>query len=377
MVIKRCFAYKVAFFMGGKLWNPMLKFATKDIVYVFVETSTGEIGVGEVWAAYGTPETVVHIINNDISPLIAGENPENIDHIRSKVAGVAPLGSLTGLMMNALSGIDIALWDLRGKLSNQPLYKLLEPYSESAYTYASGGLYGKDKGLDELAAEVKGFVDQGFTGVKMKIGGVSITEDAERVRVVREAIGPDTRLMVDSLHAYDVPQAMEAAEAIRKFDIYWFESPVGLEDQVGHGTINNESGIDVCGNESLSGVSQFAHLLEHRGATYVHFDLSVCGGITEALKIAALAESKGLQCTVHAAAGVSLFSTSVHFACSISNCDSVEYHFVHQWLSDHKPELLEHGGPMVKPSEEPGIGTSFITPAFIEKVAKEELAKAN
>ena len=377
MVIKRCFAHKVAFYMGGKLWNPMQKFATKDIVDVFVEMDSGEIGVGEVWAAYGTPETVVQIINNDISPLIAGESPHDIEHIRKKVYGIAPLGSMMGLMMNALSGVDIALWDLRGKLLGQPLVELLGPYSESAYTYASGGLYGKGKGLDELAGEVKGFVDNGFTGVKIKIGGVSIEEDAKRVRVTRETIGPQPRLMVDSLHAYDVPQAMAAAEAIREYDIYWFESPVALEDQAGHGVINRESGIDVCANESLSGTYQFKHLLEHKGAEYVHFDLSVCGGISEALKIAALAEAEGLNCTAHAASGVCLFSTSVHFACSIPNCDSVEYHFVHKWLSDHKPELLEHDGPMVKPSTEPGIGTSFITPDFIERIAKEELAKAH
>jgi L-alanine-DL-glutamate epimerase-like enolase superfamily enzyme len=219
-------------------------------------------------------------------------------------------------------------------------------------------------------------VEDGFTGVKIKIGAVSIAADAERVRVVREAIGPDARLMVDSLHAYDVPQAMEVADAIRDYDIYWFESPVALEDQAGHGVINSKSGIDVCANESLSGMFQFKHLLEHRGATYVHFDLSVCGGITEALKIAALAEAEGLKCTVHAALGVGLFSTSAHFACSIPNCDSVEYHFVHQWLSEHKPELMAHEGPMVKPSSEPGIGMSFMTPDFIEKVAKDELARA-
>ena len=363
--------------MGGKLWNPMMKFATKDIVYVFVEMDSGEIGVGEVWPAYGTPETLVHIINHDLSPLIAGENPHDIEHIRKKVTGIAPLGSLVGLMMNALSGLDIALWDLRGKLQNLPLHKLLSPYSESAYTYASGGLYGKDKGLDELESEVKGYVEDGFTGVKIKIGGASIAEDSERVRVVREAIGPGTRLMVDSLHAYTVSQALETAEAIRQYDIYWFESPVALDDQAGHGVINQKSGIDVCANESLSGIAQFKHLLEHRGAEYVHFDLSACGGITEALKIAALAEEEGLKCTVHSASGVGLFSTSVHFACSIPNCDSVEYHFVHQWLSDQKPELLQHEGPRVRPSDEPGIGTSFITPDFIEKVAKDELAKAN
>jgi L-alanine-DL-glutamate epimerase-like enolase superfamily enzyme len=377
MLIKRCFAHKVTFFMGGELWNPKMKFATKDIVYVFVELDSGEFGVGEVWSAFGSPETLVHIVNNDISPLVAGEDPHEIEHIREKVFSLAPMGSMVGLMTNALSGVDIALWDLRGKLLGQPLGQLLGSYSESVYAYASGGLYGKDKGLDELASEVRGYVEEGFTGVKMKIGGVSISEDTERVAVVRDAIGLDTRLMVDSLHTYNVDQAMEAAKAIREHNIYWFESPLALDDMAGHGIINSSSGIDVCANESLSGVYQFKHLLEHGGAKYVHFDLSVCGGITEAIKIAALAENEGLKCTIHSASGVSLFATSVHFASSIPNCDSVEYHFVHQWLSEHKPEALVHEGPMVKSLGEPGIGTSFITPDFIEQIAEVELAKAN
>ena len=377
MAIKRCFAHKVSFFMGEKLWNPKMKFTTKDIVYVFVEMDSGEFGMGEVWSAYGSPETLVHIVNNDISPLIAGESPEDIEYLRKKVGGLAPIGSLSGLMMNALSGVDIALWDLQGKLSGQPLCRLLGTYSETVYTYASGGLYAKDKGLDELAEEVRQYVDEGFDAVKMKIGGVSITADAERVRVVRETIGPDVRLMVDSLHAYDVPQAMKMADAIREHDIYWFESPVGFEDMAEHGVINSSSGIHVCANETLSGISQFKHLMEHGGATYVHFDLSVCGGITEAIKIAALADSNGLKCTVHSASGIGLFLSSIQFAASIPNCDSVEFHFVHRWLSEQKPEAMVHDGPSVKPLEEPGIGTAFITPGFIEKTAKEELAKAD
>jgi D-arabinonate dehydratase len=182
--------------------------------------------------------------------------------------------------------------------------------------------------------------------------------------------------MVDSLHAYNLVQAMQAADAIRQHNIYWFESPTALEDNAGHGVLDAESGIPVCANESLSGIYQFQELLGHRGATFVHFDLSVCGGISEAIKIAALTEAEGLKCTVHAASGVMLFATSIHFACSISNCDSVEYHFVHQWLSEYKPEALAHDGPFVKPLDEPGIGCSFITPDFVEKVAAEELKKA-
>ena len=363
--------------MGGDLWNPKTRFATKDLVYAFVELESGEFGVGEIWAAHGSPDSVVFIINNDFSPLLIGESPEDIDRLRDKVAGLAPMGSLLGLMMNAWSGIDVALWDLRGKLADRPLNGLLNVYSDSVYTYASGGLYGKNKGLDELSEEMRGYVELGFTGVKMKIGAVSILEDAERVAVVREAVGPGIRLMVDALHAYSVKEAMKMAEIIREHDIYWFESPVALEDPVGHGIVNTQSGIPVCGNESLTGVSQFQHLIEHNGVKFVHFDLSVCGGISEAIKIVSLADSEGLSCTLHAAGGVSLFSTSVQFASTIASCDSVEHHFVHRWLSDFNPEAMAHDHGLVKPSPAVGTGNLFINPEFVERMAGEELAKAN
>ncbi|MCB1121638.1 MAG: mandelate racemase/muconate lactonizing enzyme family protein, partial [Verrucomicrobiae bacterium] len=228
-----------------------------------------------------------------------------------------------------------------------------------------------------LAAEMRGYIAEGFTGVKMKIGGVSLEEDAERVVAVREAIGPDARLMVDALHAYDLPQAMQMADKIHSFDIYWFESPVALEDVAGHGEVNRHSGIPVCGNESLTGLPAFRHLLEHQGATFVHFDLSVCGGISEGMKIAKLAAEAGLTCTLHAASGVQLFSASVNLACSVPNCDSVEYHQVHQWLSDYHPKVMEHEGPQVKPVDGSGLGNTFLTPQFIEEIFRQETVRTS
>ena len=91
MPIKRCFARKVDFFMGGHLWNPKVKFPKKEVIFVFVEMDSGECGVGEIWSAYGVPDTVVHIINHDFSPLLAGENPHEIESIRRKIHGLAPM----------------------------------------------------------------------------------------------------------------------------------------------------------------------------------------------------------------------------------------------------------------------------------------------
>jgi len=355
----------------------MMRFATKDTVYVFVETEPGECGVGEIWPAYGSADSIAFIINNDIAPLVAGEDPGDIDRIRDKVYKLSPLGGVANLLMNAISGLDIALWDLKGKLSSKPIRTLLGSKSNAIYTYASGGLYGKGKGLTELAAEMDGYIKQGFDAVKIKIGGLPIPEDVDRVATVREAIGPHARLMVDAVHAYSVQEAMEVADKIKPYDIYWFESPVALDDMRGHGIVNTQSGIPVCANESLSNIYQYEHLLSHKGAAFVHFDLSTCGGISEAIKIAKLAESEGLDCTLHAATGVHLYSASLQVAASINNLDSVERHFTHHWLSENQPEILEHGGPYAKPTGKPGVGTPFITPDFIEATARSELAKAS
>ena len=373
MKIKHVFAKQIDFPMGGKVWNPALTFKAKEIVFIFVETDTGILGVSEVWSFYGSSRSIVDTINNDFAPLVVGENPHFIERIRERIAGLAPIGTLEGIIVNALSGLDNALWDLRAKLLGTPLYQLLGAHSDRVYTYASGGLYGRDKTIDDLKDEIGGYIEQGFNGVKIKIGGVSQREDLNRIAAAREAIGSDARLMIDAVHAYNVPEALSLASKAKEFDIYWFESPVSLADNAGHAEVNLRGGIPVCANESLYGSRNFNDLIRKRGTEYVHLDLCACGGITEARKIAAIAEAYDMPCTVHSANTICLFSASIHFAATLPDCDSVEYHQVHQWLRDYAPEatMALTDGPYVKPLDTPGIGMDFITPDFIDKIAAE------
>lgn len=373
MKIKHVFAKQIDFPMSGKVWNPALTFKAKEIVFIFVETDTGILGVSEVWSFYGSSRSIVDTINNDFAPLVVGEDPHFIERIRERIAGLTPIGTLEGILVNALSGLDNALWDLRAKLLNVPLYQLLGAHSDRVYTYASGGLYGREKTIDDLKNEVGGYIEQGFEGVKIKIGGASPREDLNRIAATREAIGSDTRLMIDAVHAYNVPEALSFASKAKEYDIYWFESPVSLDDNAGHAEVNSRGGIPVCANESLYGCRNFNDLIGRRGTEYVHLDLCACGGITEARKIAAIAEAHDMPCTLHSANTICLFSTSVHFAATLNNCDSVEYHQVHQWLRDYAPEstMALVDGPYVKPLDTPGIGMEFVTPDFIDKIAAE------
>ena len=368
MKITRLYAKQIDYYMGNKVWNPKIQFPTKEVIVVFVETDSGITGVGEIWAFYGSSQSIVNVINVDIAPLVRGEDPHDIERIHSLVGKLAPIGTIEGILMNALSGVDIAVWDLRGKALGLPLYKLLGAANEKVYTYASGGLYAKGKTTKGLQAEVASYIDRGFDGVKIKIGGLTQEEDIDRVAATREAIGPNTRLMVDAVHAYDVPQALRIAERIKPYDIYWFESPVALSDTGGHAIMNTRGGIPVCANESLYGIHSFFNLIKERGAEYVHFDLTVCGGITEAKKIAAIAQVHDLKCTLHAANGIHLFATSIHFAASIPNIDSVENHQVHHWMKDDAPEeTMSMDKGYIRPLQGPGVGTAFITPDYVDQ----------
>lgn len=378
MTIKRVFAKQINFPMGGDIWNPALTFNSKEIVFVFVESDTDVMGVGELWSFYGSARAVVDIINNDFAPLVRGEDPHFIERIRERIAGLAPIGTMEGIMVNALSGLDIALWDLRAKLLNIPLYQLLGAHSEQVYTYASGGLYGRDKTASDLGEEVRGYMDAGYAGVKIKVGGLSQREDLDRIAATRKAAGPDARVMIDALHAYTVPEALSMARKAQDYDIFWFESPVALADTEGHSILNTRGGIPVCANESLYGCKTFNELIGRRGTEFAHFDLCVCGGITEARKIAAVAEAHDIPIALHAASSVCLFSTSVHFAASVPNCDSVENHQIHRWLSKYAPpETMElQEGSFVSPLNTPGHGMDFLTPDFIDRVSK-EIAEAS
>lgn len=377
MKIKHVFAKQINFPMGGKVWNPALAFDAKEVVFIFVETTDGTLGVGEVWPFYGTARSIVDIVDHDFAPLIIGEDAHFIERIRERIAGLAPIGTLEGILVNALSGLDIALWDLRARLFGVPLYRLLGARADSVYTYASGGLYGRNKTVQQLGEEAANYIDQGFDGIKIKIGGASQREDLQRIAATRAAIGPEARLMIDAVHAYNVPEALSIASQAIEHDIYWFESPVALDDYEGHALVNRQGGIPVCANESMYGARNYNRLLGQRGAEYAHFDLCACGGITEARKIAAVAESYGVPCTLHAANTVCLFSASIHFAASLAQCDSVEYHQVHQWLRSDAPEstMALSEGPSVKPLELPGLGMDFITPEFLDRKI-DEIAKS-
>jgi L-alanine-DL-glutamate epimerase-like enolase superfamily enzyme len=346
--------------MSGKAWNPRTCFRKKQILLVFVEDQIGRLGVGECWLHGTTPRALIALIEDDMTPLIVGTEPHRIGTYTERFRRAVETSNQAGITAAGWSGIEMAVHDLRARQLDQPLADLLGRCRDDVPVYASAGLYGEGKTADDLAAEVKGWADQGFNAVKIKVGGAALKEDVRRVAAVREALGPDVRLMVDALYNYDVAEALRFAHAVARYDITFLEAPVSPFDVEGQAEVHGKSPVPVCGNETLAWTAPFRDLITRHATHWVQFDIGACGGIQEGRRIAELAHAFHLPATLHAASSAVLFAASLHLAASIPNTHSVEYHMLHQWLWGGMPAgtfSVERG--MLAPPAGPGHGISL------------------
>src|SRR3989304_3515943 len=203
--------------------NGLYTYTHSGLNVVIVETDEGVTGIGLAGGIQDAPDVGVAMVNHFKTVLI-GRDP--LDHERHWYEMWRPkLVGRRGITTRIISGIDIALWDLQGKVANLPAYQL------------AGGYYEEGKGLKELALEMERNVELGVRAVKMKVGGAPINEDIERVRVVRETVGPNVKVMVDANNAYRHYERMEFARKAEKYDLFWFEEPVEPDDYAGQAEI--------------------------------------------------------------------------------------------------------------------------------------------
>jgi L-alanine-DL-glutamate epimerase-like enolase superfamily enzyme len=253
----------------------------------------------------------------------------------------------------------MALWDIIGKKLNLPLYKLLGSNNPRIPVYASGGLYGANKSPQDLGRELLGYIKSGFNSVKMKVGA-NFYDDIKRVAAAREALGSGPQLMVDFHYEWDVATTLRFARAIEKYDILWIESPLPPYDFDGYRRLSAQSPIAIAGNETIAWAETFQRYISTDGIHYIEIDPSACGGVSESLSIAKLAQISGRPCTLHSSSSAVLFAADLHIAASIPNCHSVEYHMFHQWFWDAAPSNWKSvkDGTIHAP-EGPGLGINF------------------
>jgi L-alanine-DL-glutamate epimerase-like enolase superfamily enzyme len=223
--------------------------------------------------------------------------------------------------MVALATVDMALWDIKAKAAEMPVYKLLGGYRDRVPCYVAGGYYREGKSVGMLARECKRYADEGFTGIKMRVGGASLEEDLERVKAVREAVGPDVRLMLDANGAYDVESAVRAAQAYATQDIFWFEEPVHWYDEVdGLRLVTDATGIPIATGEHARTRWQARQLLTNSNIRYMQYDGMMSGGPTEWLKVAGMCSAFNIPMAPHHGPNI-----HAHLVAAVPNGLYVEY----------------------------------------------------
>jgi len=306
---------------GAPIRNGMHTYTHSGLNLLHIDTDAGLSGIG--WAH--KPQTlgmatVAQGLLEHFKPLLMGEDPFNYRRIWEAL-WVPKLVGRRGITTRFISGIDIALWDLMGKATGKSVHKLLGAAQARVPAYIAGGYYGEGKGLAGLAAEMEANLDLGAKAVKMKIGGAGIAEDVERVRVVRETIGPEVKLMVDANCAYSLREAIEIARKIEPYDIFWFEEPLAPDDYRGHGRLAKATSIAIATGENEYTRYGFRDLIAHEAAAIYNADAQVLGGITEFMNVAALAAAHDLQIAPHGDQEIHL-----HLVGAIPNGLIVEYY---------------------------------------------------
>ncbi|MBT4137255.1 MAG: mandelate racemase/muconate lactonizing enzyme family protein [Candidatus Latescibacteria bacterium] len=284
---------------------------------------------------------------------LIGEDPLNTERLWHKM-WVPKLVGRRGQTTRAISTLDIGLWDLRAKVANMPLYKMLGGFRDRVPTYVAGGYYEEGKGLDELAQEVAEHVEWGAKAVKMKVGALSYKEDAERVKVVRETIGPDIKLMVDANCAYRYYEAIQFAKRIEEFDPFWFEEPIAADDYEGHKKIAAQTHIPLASGENEYTRYGFRDLINTGAVPILNADTKILGGVTEFMKVVALAQAHDLDIAPHGAQEI-----HIHLVAAIANGLILEFYpkrMDPMWGQIYTHTLTLNDDGTVSPPEVPGIG---------------------
>ena len=245
------------------------------------------------------PAGFTNIVLENLAPLIRGENPFFVEKLWDKMYRSWRKPVAKGAVIQAIGAVDIALWDIIGKALNMPVYHVLGAFSDTLRVYAAGGYYEDGKGLKELAREMEGYVGEGFRAVKMKVGGEPMSVDVERVRAVRDAVGPKVDILIDANNKWNAYDAIRFGRKVEKYDPYWFEEPVEPDDFMGCAEVKRVLDIPIVAGENEFTRWGARDLVQAQSADILNLDTVIAGGITEYRKIAALASAYHIPVAPH------------------------------------------------------------------------------
>ena len=324
--------------------------ATREFVTLELGTDQGLVGVGLTFFG-GALAGALRAAVDGLARLTLGEDPTRVEAIAARLRQAAGSSGPGGIFTLALSAVDMACWDLKGKAVGLPLARLLGGHRDRVPTYASGALM-RPYPVDYLAKAGPRLVDMGFRQMKMQCGAEALPErEVERVRVLREAIGPDVDLMCDINQLWRPEQAIDIGRRIEPYHLFWLEDPTTCDDFPGLARIADALTMPIAAGEYVYGIGPFRHIMEHHAVDIPMIDLLRVGGVTQWVKVAGMAEAFNLPVVSHLIPEV-----HVHLIAAVPNGLTVEYMPWTLRLWEETPKL-EQGHLVVPPR--PGLGLAF------------------
>ncbi len=343
--------------MDGTASNPRMTWYKKEAVFVELVCSDNLTGWGECWTFDESAAALVEFLKTEIAPKVVGQPADAIDTIWYSIWKTTALSGRHGITAAALSGVDIALWDIAGKRSGKPISALIGDADPLVPVYASSGLYKKNQTAKDLGDELAGHVTCGHKIVKMKTGALSFESDIERLYAARDAIGPATTLIIDAVYGMNRDLVNRWLPHWKKVGVSAIQAPFPAEDWDSMVWLNRDIGIPVIAFEAENRLEIFRSLLGRGALGILQFSCIAVGGITGALNLFTLSRQYDVPVTLQCSSTFFAEAVAMQLAACCKAVVHVELHQFHTTFYDFAPqESIMPANGFVKLPDGNGVG---------------------